>query len=151
MGIDHQNENRNGSEMSMAPALCVSELTQEFRVPELSCRRLFEAAQDGILILDGDPGAVKIVTAVRREEARLKARALQNTTFNSASFPIIAMDLAPLNPSTPPALLKATKPTTTLQRRVQTCRRTMQRMPQESYEKRNQHTIETLPGHRAGQ
>jgi hypothetical protein len=105
MGNDHQNEHRNGHEMSTAPALWVSELMQTIRASELSCRRLFEAA-------------------------RLKARVLQNTTLNRASFSIIAIDLAPLNPSTPPALLKATKPTTTLQRRVQACRQTMQTMLQ---------------------
>jgi hypothetical protein len=121
MGNDHQNEHRNGSDTLTEQAL---------RVSELSCRRLFEAAQDGILILDGDPGAVKIVTAVRREAAQLKARALQNTTLNRASFPVIAMDLAPLNPAPPPALLKATKPTTTLQRRVPACRQTMPTMLQ---------------------
>ena len=87
MGNDHQNEHRNGSDTLTEQAL---------RVSELSCRRLFEAAQDGILILDGDPGAVKIVTAVRREAA----------------------------------LLKATKPTTTLQRRVPACRQTMPTMLQ---------------------
>ena len=130
MGNDHQNKHRNGHELSTAPALWVSELMQTLRASELSCRRLFEAAQDGILILDGDPGAVKIATSVRREAARLKARALQNTTLNRASFSIIAIDLAPLNPSTPPALLKATKPTTTLQRRVPACRQTMQTMLQ---------------------
>src|ERR1017187_8224916 len=58
MGNDHQSENRNGHEMSTAPALCVSELTQELRISELSYRRLFEAAQDGILILDVDTGRV---------------------------------------------------------------------------------------------
>jgi PAS domain S-box-containing protein len=58
MGNDHQNKNRNGDEMSTAPALCVSELTQELRVSELSYRRLFEAAQDGILILDVDSGRI---------------------------------------------------------------------------------------------
>jgi PAS domain S-box-containing protein len=58
MGNDHQNENRNGDELSTAPAICVYELTQALRVSELSYRRLFEAAQDGILILDVDSGRI---------------------------------------------------------------------------------------------
>ena len=43
-------------------------------------------------ILDGDPAAVEIVTEVRREEALLKAGALQNAIFNSANFSSIATD-----------------------------------------------------------
>jgi PAS domain S-box-containing protein len=50
MGHDHQTaENRNGSETRTEQAL---------RVSELSYRRLFEAAQDGILILDVDTGRI---------------------------------------------------------------------------------------------
>ena len=49
MGYGHQNENGNGSETLTEQAL---------RVSELSYRRLFEAAQDGILILDVDTGRV---------------------------------------------------------------------------------------------
>jgi PAS domain S-box-containing protein len=44
------------------------------------------------IILDGDPGAAEIVTEVRREEALLKAGALQNAIFNSANFSSIATD-----------------------------------------------------------
>jgi PAS domain S-box-containing protein len=43
-------------------------------------------------ILDSDPGAVEIVTEVRREAALLKAGALQNAIFNSANFSSIATD-----------------------------------------------------------
>ena len=43
-------------------------------------------------ILDGDPAAVEIVTEVPREEALLKAGALQNAIFNSANFSSIATD-----------------------------------------------------------
>src|SRR5271155_3960402 len=43
-------------------------------------------------ILDDDPAEVEIVTAVRREEALLKAGALQNAIFNSANFSSIATD-----------------------------------------------------------
>ena len=43
-------------------------------------------------ILDGDPVAVEIVTEVRREEALLKAGALQSAIFNSANFSSIATD-----------------------------------------------------------
>ncbi len=126
---------------------------QALRASELSCRRLFKAAQDGLLILDGDPGAVKIVTAVRREAARLKARALQNTTLNRASFSIIAIDLAPLNPATPPALLKATKPKKTTKGVPKCAVKQCKQCYKESHAKTNEHTINTIeiPGHRAGQ
>jgi PAS domain S-box-containing protein len=43
-------------------------------------------------ILDGDLGAVEIVTEVRRKEVLLKAGALQNAIFNSANFSSIATD-----------------------------------------------------------
>jgi PAS domain S-box-containing protein len=43
-------------------------------------------------ILDDDPAGVETVTAVRREEALLKAGALQNAIFNSANFSSIATD-----------------------------------------------------------
>jgi PAS domain S-box-containing protein len=43
-------------------------------------------------LLDGDPAAVEIVTEVRREEALLKAGALQNAIFKSANFSSIATD-----------------------------------------------------------
>jgi PAS domain S-box-containing protein len=43
-------------------------------------------------VLDGDPGAVEIVTEVRRKEVLLKAGALQNAIFNSANFSSIATD-----------------------------------------------------------
>ena len=43
-------------------------------------------------ILDSDPVAAQIVTEVRREEALLKAGALQNAIFNSANFSSIATD-----------------------------------------------------------
>jgi signal transduction histidine kinase/CheY-like chemotaxis protein len=46
----------------------------------------------GQAILDTDPGATKIVTEVRRQEALLKAGALQNAIFNSANFSSIATD-----------------------------------------------------------
>jgi PAS domain S-box-containing protein len=42
--------------------------------------------------LEGDIAAVEIVTEVRREEALLKAGALQNAIFNSANFSSIATD-----------------------------------------------------------
>ena len=44
------------------------------------------------LLFQGDPPAIKIVTEVRREEALLKAGALQNAIFNSANFSSIATD-----------------------------------------------------------
>jgi PAS domain S-box-containing protein len=43
-------------------------------------------------ILQGDPVAVEIVTEFRREEALLKAGALQSAIFNSANFSSIATD-----------------------------------------------------------
>jgi PAS domain S-box-containing protein len=43
-------------------------------------------------LLRGDSVAVEIVTEVRREEALLKAGALQNAIFNSANFSSIATD-----------------------------------------------------------
>jgi signal transduction histidine kinase/ActR/RegA family two-component response regulator len=43
-------------------------------------------------VLDSDRVAVEIVTEVRREEALLKAGALQNAIFNSANFSSIATD-----------------------------------------------------------
>ncbi len=43
-------------------------------------------------VLDGDAVAVEIVTEVRRNEALLKAGALQNAIFNSANFSMIATD-----------------------------------------------------------
>ena len=43
-------------------------------------------------ILDGEPVAVEAVTEVRREEALLKAGALQDAIFNSANFSSIATD-----------------------------------------------------------
>jgi PAS domain S-box-containing protein len=43
-------------------------------------------------ILDSDPAAAQIVTEVRREEALLKAGALQKAIFNSANFSSIATD-----------------------------------------------------------
>src|SRR5471030_525054 len=43
-------------------------------------------------LFQGDPPAIKIVTEVRREEALLKAGALQNAIFNSANFSSIATD-----------------------------------------------------------
>jgi len=42
--------------------------------------------------LDGDPVAAQFVTEVRREEALLKAGALQKAIFNSANFSSIATD-----------------------------------------------------------
>jgi len=42
--------------------------------------------------IDADPTSVEIVTAGRREEALLKAGALQNAIFNSANFSSIATD-----------------------------------------------------------
>jgi len=47
---------------------------------------------DHTAILEGDPVGVEIVTEVRREEALLKAGALQNAIFNSANFSSIATD-----------------------------------------------------------
>ena len=44
------------------------------------------------IILDGDFGAKEIVTEVRRNEAVLKAGALQNAILNSANFSSIATD-----------------------------------------------------------
>ncbi len=43
-------------------------------------------------VIDGDPAAAQIVTEVRREEALLKAGALQSAIFNSANFSSIATD-----------------------------------------------------------
>src|ERR1700720_1844905 len=43
-------------------------------------------------IILGNPAAMEIVTEVRREEALLKAGALQNAIFNSANFSSIATD-----------------------------------------------------------
>src|SRR3984893_11443449 len=43
-------------------------------------------------VFQGDPPAIKIVTEIRREEALLKAGALQNAIFNSANFSSIATD-----------------------------------------------------------
>ena len=42
--------------------------------------------------LASDPAAAQIVTEVRREEALLKAGALQKAIFNSANFSSIATD-----------------------------------------------------------
>jgi PAS domain S-box-containing protein len=47
---------------------------------------------DAKFSLDGDPVAAQIVTEVRREEALLKAGALQKAIFNSANFSSIATD-----------------------------------------------------------
>ena len=44
------------------------------------------------IFLDNDPAAAQIVTEVRREEALLKAGALQKAIFNSANFSSIATD-----------------------------------------------------------
>ena len=44
------------------------------------------------IIFDGDLGAKEIVTEVRRNEAVLKAGALQNAILNSANFSSIATD-----------------------------------------------------------
>src|SRR5580700_8613630 len=44
------------------------------------------------VILNGDPFAAKVVTLVRREDALLKAGALQNAILNSANFSSIATD-----------------------------------------------------------
>jgi two-component system, cell cycle sensor histidine kinase and response regulator CckA len=52
MNGEHENGNVNGNEMRMVQAL---------RASELSYRRLFEAAQDGILILDVDTGRINDV------------------------------------------------------------------------------------------
>ena len=49
---DHQNENATGNE---------SRTKQALRASELSYRRLFEAAKDGILILDVDTGRINDV------------------------------------------------------------------------------------------
>jgi PAS domain S-box-containing protein len=43
-------------------------------------------------VFQGDPPTIKIVTEIRREEALLKAGALQNAIFNSANFSSIATD-----------------------------------------------------------
>jgi PAS domain S-box-containing protein len=43
-------------------------------------------------LLHGDSGVVEVVTEIRREEALLKAGALQNAIFNSANFSSIATD-----------------------------------------------------------
>ncbi|MEY2428513.1 MAG: hypothetical protein QOJ40_1398, partial [Verrucomicrobiota bacterium] len=50
------------------------------------------AALNGRGVPTTDPVAVEIVTEVRREEALLKAGALQNAIFNSANFSSIATD-----------------------------------------------------------
>ena len=50
------------------------------------------ALMEPTAILDDDSAAVEIVTEVRREEALLKAGALQNAIFNSANFSSIATD-----------------------------------------------------------
>jgi PAS domain S-box-containing protein len=52
------------------------------------------STQDSVpeLVLHHDPVAVKIVTEVRREQALLKAGALQSAIFNSANFSSIATD-----------------------------------------------------------
>jgi len=47
---------------------------------------------DQKFFLDGDPVAAQFVTEVRREEALLKAGALQKAIFNSANFSSIATD-----------------------------------------------------------
>ncbi|HXB58169.1 MAG TPA: ATP-binding protein [Candidatus Acidoferrales bacterium] len=52
MKTNHQIENMNGNE---------TRTEQEFRASELSYRRLFEAAKDGILILDVDTGRINDV------------------------------------------------------------------------------------------
>jgi PAS domain S-box-containing protein len=52
MKVNHQNENANGNEARTEQAL---------RASELSYRRLFEAAKDGILILDVDTGRINDV------------------------------------------------------------------------------------------
>jgi PAS domain S-box-containing protein len=44
------------------------------------------------VMLNGDPFAAKVVTLARREEALLKAGALQNAILNSANFSSIATD-----------------------------------------------------------
>ena len=44
------------------------------------------------IVFDGDLGAKEIVTEVRRNEAVLKAGALQNAILNSANFSSIATD-----------------------------------------------------------
>jgi len=49
MSDDYRNENRNGN---------LNRTEQALRASELSYRRLFEAAQDGILILDMDTGRI---------------------------------------------------------------------------------------------
>src|ERR1700728_4292268 len=52
MGSDHQNRNGTGNKAQTEQAL---------RVSEISYRRLFEAAKDGILILDVDTGRINDV------------------------------------------------------------------------------------------
>ena len=47
---------------------------------------------DQKIILDFEPISKEIVTEVRREEAVLKAGALQSAIFNSANFSSIATD-----------------------------------------------------------
>ncbi|MDQ1727984.1 MAG: hypothetical protein QOD33_109, partial [Pyrinomonadaceae bacterium] len=47
---------------------------------------------DHTIVLPGDPVAVETVTKVRREEALVKAGALQDAIFNSANFSSIATD-----------------------------------------------------------
>ena len=52
MSEDHQNRSRNGD---------LNRAEQSLRAPELSRRRRFEAAQDGILVLDLDTGCINDV------------------------------------------------------------------------------------------
>jgi PAS domain S-box-containing protein len=54
-----------------------------FKIPTIMEQKAF---------LDSDPAAAQIVTEVRREEALLKAGALQKAIFNSANFSSIATD-----------------------------------------------------------
>jgi PAS domain S-box-containing protein len=54
-----------------------------FKIPTIMEQKAF---------LDSDPAAAQIVTEVRREEALLKAGALQSAIFNSANFSSIATD-----------------------------------------------------------
>ena len=66
------------------------------RLPETPSRRLESdspaSTMETTAILDSNTAAVEIVTEVRREEALLKAGALQNAIFNSANFSSIATD-----------------------------------------------------------
>jgi PAS domain-containing protein len=52
MSEDHQNRSRNGD---------LNRTEQALRASELSYRRLFESAHDGILILDVDTGRINDV------------------------------------------------------------------------------------------